>query len=296
MNPDIDYITLTDFSSIYDVYSVNLEGFEFYTVSDFTSIEKLASLNSKLRLIDPVNIDIKAAVILEVKNTIFENFRLGIKIRNIKLNVRDVQLEFLIHFLNYYNKLNEKLNKEVESFSKSKSVVISTTNVVDPQELQRLKKEEEKFLEKKQEVKEGEKQKSGNRPKKQKNFSSKFVLRIEFILQRIELNLLKSISEKEEALLKKHNGLSDDKMFKIYLNFVLNNMNFLLAVSDQKEVQLNFKLFNMFFFDSDFVYKYDNQNIRYSENLVNSEFSVRSLYTYLLYNYMIKFTLITLNL
>ena len=100
---------------------------------------------------------------------------------------------------------------------------------------------------------------------------------VEFILQRIELNLLKSISLEEEALLKKHNAISDDKVFKNYLQFVLSNMNFLLSISDKKEINLNFKLFSMYFFDNDFVYKYDSQNVRFNANLVNSEFSVNKL-------------------
>ena len=46
MNPEINYITLTDFSKIYDLYTINLEGFEFYTISEFSSIEKLDSLHT----------------------------------------------------------------------------------------------------------------------------------------------------------------------------------------------------------------------------------------------------------
>ncbi len=97
---------------------------------------------------------------------------------------------------------------------------------------------------------------------------------LEFILQRIDLNLLKTISPEEENILKKNNALSDEKYYKVYMQFIMNNMNFILSVSDKKETKLSFKLYNMFFFDNDFTYRYDGQNIRYDEHLVNSEFSV----------------------
>jgi hypothetical protein len=290
MDPLVDYTKVTDINKLYDIYSISLQGFQLATMGDFTSICSIFNSKSRLDMIENVNVEIKIGNIVEPKNEFFENLRVGVKILNIQFFIRDVQIEYMIYFLDALNQINKLLKSELDLNKPDLSVekmpygvLEESISKADPEERKMLLGDDSvsvapsKFS---QSVNQSGQAQGNHNPSistiaRQKR--DKIFMSMEFKLARLEINILKSLSYEERSMFNDASGLNavnpPPSPFKNYLNFVLNNLSFNLSVSESKNTKLNVKLFNMFLFDSDFYYnKTETSSAPQQEMLVHPEF------------------------
>jgi hypothetical protein len=256
-----DYTKLTNFNEIYDLYEIKFAGLEFSTISDFSGIKTLNNSKTKLNLIDDINIEIKIGNLIEPKNLLNENIRLEINLPGIKMNIRDVQVEFIVHFLHSLRIMTENLNKELRRgmplrekkkhrFEAEKGIPEPGANMLENQQ-----DEQQKAIEL-------------NKHKK----PTKAFMKFYFNLKKVEVNVLKSLSQEEITLLKRDNSFTSEKEYKNFLNFVTNNFSMAVIIQDNQDIDVNLKLLNMFLFDSDFDYKLTETGKTEQKTCLNPEF------------------------
>lgn len=289
MDPLVDYKKVTDINKLYDIYSISLQGFQLATMGDFTSISSIFNSKSRLDIIENVNIEIKIGNIIEPKNEFFENLRVGVKILNTQFFLRDIQIEYMIYFLDALNQINKLLKAELDKNKPDLSVEKISYGVLeesisraDPEERKMLLGEDSasvapsKFTESVIQSKQGQDIHNASISTILRQTRDKIFMSMEFKLARLEINILKSLSYEERSMFcgasdLSHNSKPSD--FKNYLNFVMNNLSFNMSVYESKNTNLNVKLFNMFLFDSDFYYnKTEASSAPQQEMLVNPEF------------------------
>jgi hypothetical protein len=105
---------------------MNLTGFELLTVGDYYSVRNEGSDKTILKMIQNVNVKIEINNSIEPKNERFENFRIKFFIGDFKINIRDIQIEFIIYFYNHFNATNAKLAKEIEENKKKEEITQKT--------------------------------------------------------------------------------------------------------------------------------------------------------------------------
>jgi len=290
MDPKIDYTKIREYDKLYDIYTMSLQGFNLSTMGDFTSLQSIAISKTKLDLLSNVNIELKIGNLIEPKNEYFENFRFGIKISNVQFFLRDVQIEFLIDLLDGFMLVSNLLKEELENsqgeyqpqLEKSQPLDVKEANnkinAVDDEKASQLGERRKSVItasvnaQNKQNLPQaGDNQLrslSIASAKKDKNFFA-----MEFVLYRVEFIILKSLSAEEIPLYSKIQSQfsQNAQPFKNYLSFVINNINFGVTISEKKNMIVNLKIFNMFLFDNDYVYKQDTSSGGKSLSIGNSQ-------------------------
>ena len=119
------YYHLTDnIGLVYDIYKLNLTGLELSTIENYLAF-KTQKDDTSLKIIKNVNIKIDFNNSIEPKNENFENFRVKLFIGDFNINIRDVQIVFIIYFYNNFNSSYAKLNKELSlEIKKSEKVTL----------------------------------------------------------------------------------------------------------------------------------------------------------------------------
>lgn len=108
----------------------------------------------------------------------------------------------------------------------------------------------------------------------EKSIISKFFMRFQFNLIKVNITILKSLENEERKLLENHNCLSDETEYKEYLTFILNNFYLNVDMREDLYLEVSSKIFNFFLIDKDYVWQL-NQDGNISEYpILNQEFQV----------------------
>ena len=281
MESRVDYTNVREYDKMYDVYTITLHGFNLTTMGDFTSLQSIAVSKTKLDLLSNVNIELKIGNLIEPKNEYFENVRFGVKISNVQFFLRDIQIEFLVDLLDGLMLMNNLLKEELDNVQveKVQQIKEEAKGVLGNDEERAFLGERRKSMRSVRSlvaasvnndnsiVKKilAEKKPDVKLKIKDKNFFS-----MEFLLHRVEFIIMKSLTAEEVPLFSKIQTQYSPNIqpFKNYLSFVINNINFALSISERKNMKLNLKIFNMFLFDNDYIYKEESQS-RYNTNNSN---------------------------
>lgn len=260
--PDVDYKTLKELSMLYDVYDIDLKGFECLTMFDFRGPASIGNSQNKHNIINKININQKIAVILEPKNHFYENLVIEIKMNSVEFVLRDIQFLYFIEFLNHMNRGNALLQKELDENKldiKENKAKLGGVGLQDQpsEEEKKIVSDEEKVL---------------NSIEAKKKIRVKDILRFTFKLNRVDFQIQRSSSEEERVILESVSSYEANR-FKNYLRFISNNFSIEVRFNNQKDMGVNLNLQNMFFFDSDFKFKLDEESRLTQEPLVNPEFN-----------------------
>ena len=121
---NINYHLTDNIGLVYDIYKLNLTGLELSTIENYLAF-KTQKDDTSLKIIKNVNIKIDFNNSIEPKNENFENFRVKLFIGDFNINIRDVQIVFIIYFYNNFNSSYAKLNKELSlEIKKSEKVTL----------------------------------------------------------------------------------------------------------------------------------------------------------------------------
>ena len=151
---DVDYITLNDKEKMFDKYNVRTRGISVRLIKDF-SFEEIDT--KAMKLVDDIDISVDIENIIENKNLHFANFYIDLQISDIKINLKEEYVVFLIKVNNNIGietlKMTE-IKKKIErrkakrvafshlqksSFFKNKGQKTMTKNKMNNQIMQSLK-------------------------------------------------------------------------------------------------------------------------------------------------------------
>ena len=232
-----NYELINDRTQLFDIYTMKIEKFCMATLDDFDEdFQGLASVKG-LNLVDDIAVTFIFEQMFEAKNTFFEKMKIYLKIGQCKFNLRDTQVIFFIELLEKMQKTNKILSFDLESKTlleaeeerqnkedeeKEENEKREKAKKMQEEEEKRRKSEKTKKLDKKkQEEEENKKKQEEEKLKRLKENEDPKYLLFEFILENVELCLMKSIS------LKERNIISDmkvdfDKEYRDFLVFTLN--------------------------------------------------------------------------
>ena len=250
---------------MYDKYKLILSGMEMYSIDDLIKYKQcIDDSKNLLKMLYNVNIRLQVENLIEPSNELFENIRIDVTTNELKLDLRETQIEFLIEMLAKFKSLNMLLKQDFENTDENK--ITEVTETVIP-----------------------------NFPEKTKSFlnlyskagilklnsvmikNDKNIVKFKLSVKRMEFNLLKSITESERYIL----NLSENcefSPFKEFLNFNTNRIILSLVVTEKKNISLFFSISNIFLFDYDYDYVKTNDEILnvIKQNHLNREFFVKN--------------------
>ena len=212
-----NYELIQDRTQLFDIYTINVEKFCMATLDDFDGdFESLATAKG-LNLVDDISVTFIFEQMFEAKNKFFEKMKIYLKIGKCKFNLRDTQVIFFIELLEKMQKINKILSFDLEAktlleaqeekqnkedMEKEENEKRQKAKIIKEEEEKRIKQEKTKKLNKQKE--EEEKNKKKNEEEKLKrlreNEDPKYLI-FEFIIENIELCLMKSISLKERNII-----------------------------------------------------------------------------------------------
>ena len=232
-----NYELVTNRDELFDIYTMKIEKFCMATLDDFDEdFQSLATVKG-LNLVDDIAVTFIYEQMFEAKNKFFEKMKIYLKIGKCKFNLRDTQVIFFIELLEKMQKTNKVLSFDLEAKTlleteeekqnkedaeKEENEKIEKAKKMQKEEEKRKKAEMTKKLDKqKQEEEEKKKQQEEERLKRlQDNEDPKYLL-FEFILENVELCLMKSISLKERNLISDMK-VDFDKEYRDFIELTLN--------------------------------------------------------------------------
>lgn len=107
---DVNYITLNEKEKMFDKYKIRAKGISVRLIKDFSFKEIDAK---SMKLLDDIDISVNIDNIIENKNLNFANFLVDLQISDIKINLREEYVVFLI-------KVNENIGIETLKMTKIK--------------------------------------------------------------------------------------------------------------------------------------------------------------------------------
>jgi len=116
----IDYKTTSIIDQIYDQYKVSVTNMEMFTIDNYQIYkENPSKTNNSLKILNKLSTIITIHNSIEPSNENLENIRVEIRTNELKFEIRDVQIEFMIRMLTNFNKTNEFLQHHFENEPKS---------------------------------------------------------------------------------------------------------------------------------------------------------------------------------
>jgi hypothetical protein len=129
----IDYKATNVSDQIYDQYKISVTNMEMFTIDNYQIYAETPSkTNNSLKILNKLSTIIIIHNSIEPSNEHFENIRVEIRTNELKFEVRDVQIEFMIRMLTNINKNNEFLQHHFENEPKP-STKETKQNVVKSQ-------------------------------------------------------------------------------------------------------------------------------------------------------------------
>jgi hypothetical protein len=110
-----DYTKEENKEIMYDIYKLKGEKFYLGTLENFDG--EIAHLNSAKveKLVDEVTLDFQMSNLIEPKNEKLTNMIMKVEIDNVKINIRDQQLFFLVDLLRGMQKVNYTLSVDLKN-------------------------------------------------------------------------------------------------------------------------------------------------------------------------------------
>ena len=240
MQPNIDYVNLTDKKLMFDNYLVDLENMVMGTKINYDFNSKL---NGK-EIVTKTNCSIKASTIIESKNKNFDNVEVNIDLKDIQIIINEEQIVLLVLYLENMNRENRIMNntqKKINESEKEKN-----------KELTEEKKEEKK--EDKEEKKEEKKEEISNST----NITFHFGL--------FNIKILKSLTQNEELITQKFKDIEYEKD-KLFLEFSLRDFNTNINMKENI-METKIELGYIYLYDNDYEILEDGNK----RNYLNDEF------------------------
>ena len=145
MQPNIDYVNLTDKKLMFDNYLVDLENMVMGTKINYDFNSKL---NGK-EIVTKTNCSIKASTIIESKNKNFDNVEVNIDLKDIQIIINEEQIVLLVLYLENMNRENRIMNntqKKINESEKEKNKELTEDKKEEKKEDKEEKKEEISFI------------------------------------------------------------------------------------------------------------------------------------------------------
>ena len=300
---NVDYTQVTEKYKLFDVYCAQITGFCVATLDefngDFSDLAKVKGHN----IIEDISVVFKFEKMFEEKNNHFEKMNIFLSLGKCRFNLRDTQLIFFIELLEIMQKMNKKLEFDLETKTKLEEEELKQVKEDEAKEekekkekeikedkekekLEAKKAEEEieklnKLVGKKNQKEEEErlkKEKEEERKKKEeeiknRNFDTNYLI-FKFVLNNIEICLMKSISKSERELLSENDALEPnfDKEYRDFILFALNNLNVGVLTTEKGNINVDLSISSMSIEDSETLItdpKQPKGNLLINENFKN---------------------------
>jgi hypothetical protein len=266
-----NYELVNDRALLFDVYNMKIENFCMATLDDFDEdFRGLASVRG-LNLVDDISVTFTFEQMFEAKNKFFEKMKIYLKIGKCKFNLRDTQVIFFIELLQKMQKTNKILSFELESKTlleaqeekqnkedaeKEENEKREKAKKIQEEEENRKKAERTKQLTKiKQKEEEKKKKQEEEKLKRLKDNEDPKYLLFEFILENVELCLMKSISLKERDILSTIN-INLDKEYRDFIVLALNQFNIGILMTEKGNMNVDITM--------------ESTGVKYKETLILS--------------------------
>ena len=227
-----------DRNELFDIYKMTIDNFSMSTVDNFDGdFQNLMNIQG-LNLVENIKVDCVFEMMFEEKNKNFEKKRMELILSKMRFNLRDTQILFFIELLEKMQQMNKRLTFDIEKKTSLFEMEEERQNKEDMEkeekekkEKEKEKEEEEKRIQKENELKLNKLKKEEEKKKKEEeklhrlkeNEDPKDLI-FEFIIESIELSLMKSISFKEREILSELDNQIND-MDKEYRDFIVFSMN-----------------------------------------------------------------------
>ena len=277
---NVNYAEVTEKNKLFDIYAARAKGFCIATLDDFNGdLSELAKIKGN-NIIDDIVLGLNFEKMFEEKNTHFEKMSIHLTLGKCKFNIRDTQLVFFIELLEKMQKMNKILEFDLESKTKLEEEELKQLKEDEAKEKKdkdenkkkedKKKEEEKKKIEKidelnkligkkskKQQEEELKKEREEKRKKeedeiKRRNFDCNFLI-FNFVLQNIEICLMKSISKSEREILSQNTSLDPafDKEYRDFILFSLNNFKLGVITTEKGNITVNLSILSMSIEDSE---------------------------------------------
>ena len=247
-----NYELINDRTQLFDIYTVKVEKFCMATLDDFDGNFRGLATAKGLNLVDDISVTFIYEQMFEAKNNFFEKMKIYLKIGKCKYILRDTQVIFFIELLEKMQKNNKILSYELEAKTpleameekQNKEDAEKEENekkqkaIKEQEEEEKKRKAEQtkKLDKKKQEEIEAKKKQEEEKLKRLKENEDPKYLIFEFILENVELCLMKSISLKERNIIA---DLKED-FDKEYRDFIVFSLNqFCIGVLTTEKGNMN---------------------------------------------------------
>ena len=241
-------------AELFDIYTMKVENFCMATLDDFDGDFRSLATAKGLNLVDDISVMFIFEQMFEAKNKFFEKMKIFLKIGKCKFNLRDTQVIFFIELLEIMQKTNKILSFDLEAKTlleaeeekqnkedaeKEENEKREKAKKMQEEEEKRIKAEKTKKLNKqKQEEEEKKKKQEDEMLKRLKDNEDPKYLIFEFILENVELCLMKSISLKERNIISDLN-VDFDKEYRDFLVFTLNQFNIGVLMTEKGNMDVD---------------------------------------------------------
>ena len=282
---NINYVELQDRSKLFDIYAASLKNFCMSTLDDFNGdLSELARING-LNLVDNINISFTFESMFESKNKNYEKMKIGLTFGKCRFNLRDSQIVFFIELLENMQKSNKKLEFALEN--KTKLEEDEERQLKEDEEKEKKEKKEKEEKEKKEKDKKDkinslikgikeEKEKKIAEKKKEENVNNNLdrdsnYLIFNFVLENIELCLMKSLYKSEREILSKVKLPPEfDKEYREFIIFQLNRFTIEYLTTEKGIMKVDLSILSTGIRDEE-TFITDGSNPS-GDTLVNKEF------------------------
>ena len=280
-----NYELIEDRSQLFDIYTVKVEKFCMATLDDFDGDFKGLATAKGLNLVDDISVTFIYEQMFEAKNKFFEKMKIYLKIGKCKYILRDTQVIFFIELLEKMQKTNKILSYDLEAKTPLEALEEKQnkedTEKEENEKRQKAKKEQEeeekrkkeeetkKLDKKKQEEEENRKKQEEVKLKRLKDNEDPKYLIFEFILENVELCLMKSISLKERKIIADIKG-DFDKEYRDFIVFELNQFYIGVLMTEKGNMDVDITMESTGVKDKErLIISKDNPQ---GESLINREF------------------------
>ena len=283
-----NYEQIQDRAELFDIYSMKIENFCMATLDDFDGDFRSLATAKGLNLVDDITVNFVFEQMFETKNKFFEKMKIFLKIGKCKFNLRDTQVIFFIELLEKMQRTNKELSFELENKTlleteeekqnkedaeKEENEKREKAKKAQEEEENRIKAEKTKKLNKhkqKQEEEEKQKKNEEEKLKRLKENEDPPYLIFEFILENVELCLIKSISLKERNILSEVPLVDFDKNYRDFIVFNLNQFAISVLTTEKGNMNVDISMESTGVIDKEtIILSKDNPK---GDSLINKEF------------------------